>query len=75
MTRKKFCLSFHCNGVNSYLFVNGVEIIKFKAKNSEIVAIPFCLGSISKDLSGNNMKKTGFYAYVYNFTFDAMMLL
>ena len=27
-----------CNVTNSYLFVNGPEIIKFKAKDSEIVA-------------------------------------
>ena len=32
----KFCLSLHYNGANSYLFVNGTEIIKFKAKDSEI---------------------------------------
>ena len=25
-SRNKFCLSLHCNGVNSYLFVNGVEV-------------------------------------------------
>ena len=30
---KKFCLSWHDNGANSYLFLNGVEIIRFKAKN------------------------------------------
>ena len=41
VTRKKFCLSLHYNGANSYLFVNGTEIIKFKAKNSEIVAIHY----------------------------------
>ena len=35
---KKFCLSLHYNGANSYLFVNGIEIHKFKAKNSEILA-------------------------------------
>ena len=34
---KRFCLSFHYNGDNSYLFVNGKEIHKFKAKYSEIV--------------------------------------
>ena len=49
VTRKKFCLSLHYNGANSYLFVNGTEIIKFKAKDSEIVATPLCLGKISKD--------------------------
>ena len=36
--REKYCLSLHYNGANSYLFVNGTEIIKFKAKDSEIVA-------------------------------------
>ena len=34
ITRNKFCLSLHYNGANSYLFVNGLEIIKFKAKDS-----------------------------------------
>ena len=32
VTKKKFCLSLHYNGANSYLFVNGTEIYKFKAK-------------------------------------------
>ena len=56
-TRKKFCLSLHYNGANSYLFVNGTEIIEFKIKASGIVATPLCLGSISKDFSTANMKK------------------
>ena len=47
VTKKKFCLSLHYNEVNSYLFVNGTEIINFKTKDSEIVAT--CLGNISKD--------------------------
>ena len=55
---KKFCWSVHYNGANSYLFVNGTEIHKFKAKDSEIIASPLCLGNISKDISINNMKKT-----------------
>ena len=45
---KKFCFSLHYNEANSYLFVNGTEIYKFKAKDSEIVATPLCLGNISK---------------------------
>ena len=57
VTGKKFCLSLHYNGANSYLFVNGKEIHKFKAKDSEIVATPLCLGNISKDWSVDNMKK------------------
>ena len=69
----KFCLSLHYNGANSYLFVNGKEIHKFKAKGSQIAATPLCLGNISKDWSMNNMRKTGFNGYVYNFS--VMMLL
>ena len=70
LTKKKFCLSLHYNGANSYLFVNGTEIYKFKAKDSEIVASPLCLGNISKDWSIDNMKKTGFNEYVYDFSVD-----
>ena len=54
---KKFCLSLHYNRANSYLFVNGKEIDKFKAKDSELAATPLCLGNISNDWSVNNMKK------------------
>ena len=57
VTKKKFCLSLHYNGTNSYLFVNGEEIVKFKAKDSAIVAARLRLGNISKDWSVNNMKK------------------
>ena len=46
VTKKKFCLSLHYNGANSYLFVNGTEIYKVKAKDSEIVASPLCLRNI-----------------------------
>ena len=46
---KKVCLSLDYNGANSFLFVNGTEIIKFQSKDSEIVATPLCLGNISKD--------------------------
>ena len=60
VTRKKFCLSLHYHRANSYLFVNGTEIYKFKAKDSEIVASPLCLGNISKDWSTDNMKKKRF---------------
>ena len=52
------------------MFVNGAEIIKFKTKDSEIVASPLCLGNISEDWSVDNMKKTGFPGYVYDFSVD-----
>ena len=54
---KNFCLSLRYNGVNSYLFVNGTEIYKFKAKDSWIAATPLCLGTFSKDWLKDNMKK------------------
>ena len=57
VTKKKFCLSLHYNGANSYLFVNDIEIYKFRTKDSEIVETPLCLGNISKDWSIDNMKK------------------
>ena len=57
VTKKKFCLSLHYNGANSYLFVNGTEMYKSKAKDSAIVASPLFLGNISKYWSTDNMKK------------------
>ena len=57
VTTKKFCLSLHYNGANSYLFVNDTEICKFKAKDSEIATSPLCLGNISGDWSIDNIKK------------------
>ena len=60
----------HYNGANSYLFLNGTEIIKFKAKNSEIKAYSLCLRNISKDLSVDKMKNTGLKGHVYDFSVD-----
>ena len=66
---KKCCLSLHYNRTNNYLFVNSAEIIKFKAKDSNIIATPLCLGNISKDWS-DNMKDTGLIWYIYDFSVD-----
>ena len=64
-------MSLHYNGANSCLFVNGTEIYKFKAKDSEIVASSLCLGNLSNDWWTDNMKKkTGFNGYVYDFSVD-----
>ena len=58
VNNKKFCLSLHYNGDNSYLFVNGKEIHKFKAKDSEIVPYPLYLG-LSKDFEVEYMRAIG----------------
>ena len=63
-------LSLYYNTANSYLLVNGTEIIKFKAKDSEIGAISLCLRKISKDFSMDNRKKTVLSGYAYDFSVD-----
>ena len=56
---KKICLSLHCDGDN------GKETINFKAKGSEILLYPLCLGNVSKDFSPLNTTNTGLYSYIY----------
>ena len=67
---KTFCFSLHYNGDNSYLFVSGKEIIKFKAKDSEIMPYPLCLGKNSKDFDFSYMRTTGIGGYIYDFSVD-----
>ena len=79
LTAKKYAINFtennrknknlHCNGANSYLFVICKKINNFKEKDSEIVA-PLLILHISKDSSVDNIKKTGFKDYVYDFSVD-----
>ena len=56
------------------MFVNSTENIKFKAKDSKILARPLCLGNFSKDWSTNNMRKSSFSGYIYDFSvgYDAI---
>ena len=67
-TKTRFYL--HYNVANSYLFVNGTEIIKFNAKDSEIIAIPLCLEKISEGIFVDNMNKTGLIGSLYDFSGD-----
>ena len=67
-------MSLYYNGADSYVFANGTEIHKFKAKDSETVSNPLCLGTISEDFSVANMKKTRLYGYVYDFSVDYRLL-
>ena len=55
-SQRKFCLSLHYNGSNSFLFVNATKIYQFKANNSEIKKYPLCLGNISKDCTSISVK-------------------
>ena len=69
---KAFCLCLHYNGDDSYLFVNGKEVTKFKAKISEIKANQLSLGSIptSANLSSSDIEDNKLYGNVYDFSVD-----
>ena len=67
---KRLCLRYHYNGANSYIFVNGVKIHKFKAQGSGIKATSLYLGNISKHFSVDNMKNTSLHWYVYDSSVD-----
>ena len=58
------------NSDNSYLFVNGKDVINSKAKDSEITPYPLCLGRLSKDFSVGYMRATGLTGYIYDFNVD-----
>ena len=53
---RRYVLSLHCNGSNSFLLVDATKIYQLNPKNSEIKDYALCLGSISKDITINNMK-------------------
>ena len=55
---KKFVLSLHYNGKNSYLFVNGKEELKFKTKTNQIIQKNLCLGNLSNDWTKDESTKT-----------------
>ena len=64
---KKFILSLHYNGDNSYLFVNGREELKFKTKTDQIINKIFCLGNLSHDWTRDQSAKTSLYGNIYDF--------
>ena len=66
----KFVLSFHYNGDNSYLFVNGKEELKFKAKTESLVKEKLCRGNLSDKWNTSELEKTGLYGNIYDFVVD-----
>ena len=67
---KKFVLNLHYNVDDSYLFVNGKQELKFKAKDDEIVKEILCLGNISDDWTAANARKMGHWGEIYDFAVD-----
>ena len=67
---KKFVLSLHYNGDDSYLFVNAKRELKSKAKDEQIAKEILCLGNISDDWTAANAQKTGLWGEIYDFAVD-----
>ena len=68
--KKEFSLSLHFSGKNSFLFVNGVKICQFRAKDSELNAYPLRLTNISKEFTVDNMKKWDYTDICMIFQYD-----
>ena len=67
---KKIVLSLHYNGDNSYLFVNGRQELKFKAKTDQLVKEKLCMGNLSDQWTTSESEKTGVYGKIYDFVVD-----
>ena len=66
----KFVLSLHYNDDNSYLFANGKQELKFKAKTERLVKEKLCIGNISDKWTTSESEKTGLYGNIYDFVVD-----
>ena len=73
--RKKFVLSLHYNGDDSYSFVNGRQELKFKAKTDQLVKEKFCIGNLSDQWTASESEKTGLYGNVYDFLVDYQVIV
>ena len=67
---KKFMLSLHYNGDDTYLFVNGRQELKFKCKTDQLVKEKLCLGNLSDQWTRSESEKTGLYGNIYDFVVD-----
>ena len=67
---KKFVLSWHYNGDDSYLFVKGRQELKFKCKTDQLVKEKLCIGNLSDQWTTSESEKTGVYGKIYDFVVD-----
>ena len=67
---KKCIISLHYNGDESYLFVNGRQELKFKAKTDQLVKEKLCIGNLSDQWTASESEKTGLYGNIYDFVVD-----
>ena len=67
---RKFVLRLFYNGDNTYLFVNGRQELKFKAKTDQLVKEKLCIGNLSDQWTTSESEKTGTYGKIYDFVVD-----
>ena len=72
---KKFVLSLHYNGDDSYLFVNGRQELKFKAKTDQLVKEKLCIGNLSDQWTASESEKTGLYGNICNILVDFQAII
>ena len=66
----KFALILHYNGIDSCLFVNGRQELKFKCKTDQLVKEKLCIGNLSYEWTASESEKTGLYGNIYDFVVD-----
>ena len=64
---KKFILSLHYNGDDSYLFFNGRQELKFKCKTDQLVTKKLRIGNLTDQWRTGESEKTGLYGNIYDF--------
>ena len=69
----KIVLSLHYNG--DYLFVNGKQELKFKARTDQLVKEKLCIGNLSDQWTTSESEKTGLYGNIYDFVVDNEQIL
>ena len=67
---KKFMLSLHYNGDDSYFFVNGRQELKLKCKTDQLFKQKLCIGNLSDQWTTSESEKTGLYGNIYDFVVD-----
>ena len=67
---KKFVLSLHYNGHNSYLFVNGRQELKFKAKEDQLVKEKLWITNLSDQWTTSESEKNWSIWKIYDFVVD-----
>ena len=67
---KKFVLILYYNGDDSYLFVNGRQELRFKAKTDQLVKEKLFIGKLSDQWTMSESEKTGLYGSIYDFVVD-----